>query len=43
MQLRNTPERYGFISKFLHWLTVALVILAWLLGTFGDDLPRGAP
>ena len=43
MQLRNTPQSYGFIAKFLHWLTVVLVILAWLLGTFGDDLPRGAP
>jgi cytochrome b561 len=43
MQLRNTPQSYGSISKFMHWLTVLLVILAWLLGTFGDDLPRGAP
>lgn len=41
MQLRNSAERYGAIPKFLHWLTVALVVVAWLLGTFGDDLPRG--
>ncbi len=41
MQLRNSPQDYGAIPKLLHWLTVALVLLAWLLGTFGDDLPRG--
>lgn len=42
MQLRNSPERYGAAPKLLHWLTVVLVVLAWSLGTFGDDLPRGA-
>ena len=42
MRFRNSPQSYGAVSKFLHWLTVALVIAAWLLGTFGDELPRGA-
>jgi cytochrome b561 len=42
MQLRNSSQTYGAVPKTLHWLTVALVIVAWLLGTFGDDLPRGA-
>lgn len=42
MQLRNSPSSYGAITIGLHWITVALVALAWLLGTFGDDLPRGA-
>jgi cytochrome b561 len=42
MQLLNSPQDYGAVPKSLHWLTVALVIIAWLLGTFGDDLPRGA-
>jgi len=42
MQLRNTNQNYGLIAKSLHWLTVALVVVAWGLGTFGDDLPRGA-
>ena len=42
MQLRNSPERYGAIPKLLHWLIVVLVVLAWSLGTFGDNLPRGA-
>src|SRR5215469_8710161 len=41
MQLRNSAQGYGAIPKSLHWLTVALVIVAWLLGAFGDELPRG--
>jgi len=41
MQLRNSVQGYGAIPKSVHWLTVALVVVAWLLGTFGDDLPRG--
>ena len=42
MQLRNSAQRYGTVPKLLHWLTVGLVVLAWSLGTFGDDLPRVA-
>jgi cytochrome b561 len=42
MQLRNSAQGYGAIPKSLHWLTVALVILAWMLGTFGEEVPRGA-
>lgn len=34
--------RYGTVPQLLHWLTVLLVIVAWTLGTFGDDLPKGA-
>src|SRR5260370_35677244 len=41
MQLRNSVQSYGAIPMSLHWLTVALVVLTWFLGTFGDDLPRG--
>ena len=41
MQLRNTADRYGAIPQTLHWLTVALVLLAWLLGEFGDAFPKG--
>src|ERR1041385_133945 len=41
MQLHNSPQAYGSISKVLHWATVLLVVAAWLLGTFGDDIPRG--
>ena len=39
MQLRNSPERYGAISKALHWTIAILVIVAWVLGTI--ELPRG--
>ena len=42
MQLRNSAQRYGAVPKLLHWPPVILVALAWSLGTFGDDLPRGA-
>jgi cytochrome b561 len=41
MQFRNTADGYGAISQSLHWLTVGLVLLAWLLGEFGDAFPRG--
>jgi len=42
MQMFNTPQRYGGVVQFLHWATALLVIVAWVLGTFGDDLPKGA-
>jgi len=42
MQMLNSPQRYGAVVQVMHWATVVLVLLAWLLGTFGDDLPRGA-
>ena len=42
MQLRNSPQGYGAVPQTLHWLTVGLVVLAWLLGTFDDVLPKGA-
>ena len=34
-------EDYGPVAKTLHWTTVLLVILAWALGTFGDEFPKG--
>ncbi len=42
MQYRNSRDRYGAIPQALHWTTVVLVLLAWLLGQFGDDLPTRA-
>ena len=42
MRLFNTAERYGPVVQVMHWTTVVLVVCGWLLGTFGDDLPRGA-
>lgn len=43
MQLLNSDKGYGAIAQTMHWLTVILVILAWALGIFGDDLPKGTP
>jgi cytochrome b561 len=34
-------EDYGPVAKTLHWATVAFVIVAWTLGTFGDELSKG--
>jgi cytochrome b561 len=42
MQVFNSPQRYGAVVQCLHWTTALLVVAAWLLGTFGDDLPKGA-
>jgi len=41
MQLRNTAAGYGAIPQTLHWLTVALVLLAWAFGEFDDAFPKG--
>ena len=40
--LRNSAEGYGTASQTMHWITVALVILAWFLGQFDDIFPKGA-
>ena len=37
------PPDMQIIPQFLHWMTVILVIIAWTLGTFGDELPKGDP
>jgi cytochrome b561 len=42
MQLRSSVEGYGAVSQVMHWITVVLVILAWLLGQFDDVFPKGA-
>lgn len=42
MQLRNSPQGYGAVPQAMHWVTVALVILAWFLGQFDDIFPKGA-
>jgi cytochrome b561 len=42
MRLTNSTDRYGAIPQLFHWVVVALVIMAWLLGQFIDDLPHGA-
>ena len=42
MRFRNSADGYGATAQFLHWLTVVLVAVAWILGTFDDVLPKGA-
>ena len=42
MQWVNSTARYGAVSQFLHWSGAFFVIAAWLLGQFGDDLPKAA-
>lgn len=41
MRWRNSIEGYGAVPQILHWITVALVILAWFLGQFDDIFPKG--
>lgn len=41
MTIRNTRERWGAVSQFLHWLIVALIALQAALGLTGLLLPLG--
>src|ERR1700685_3387571 len=41
MQLANSTPRYGAVPQALHWLPAIFVICGFLLGQFGDDLPKG--
>jgi len=43
MRVRNSAQAYGAVAIALHWMVALLVLGAWLLGQFGDDLPRGNP
>ena len=43
MLIYNSSRGYGAIPQAAHWLTVILVVVAWILGLFGDDVPKGAP
>jgi cytochrome b561 len=39
MDMFSSPSRYGAIARSLHWATVLLVVVAWVLGLLGDELP----
>ena len=41
MQWRNSLRGYGAAVQIVHWFSVLLVGVAWVLGTVGEDLPRG--
>jgi cytochrome b561 len=38
----STATRYSSPAQLFHWATVLLVLAAWTLGTFADDLPKGS-
>jgi len=40
MNLTNSKLHYGAVPQLIHWLTGLFVIAAWLIGQFGDDLPK---
>ncbi|CAL8981971.1 MULTISPECIES: cytochrome b [Rhodoplanes] len=40
MGLRNTRDSYGAMARAFHWLTVVLVLVAWLIGLFRGELPE---
>ncbi|WP_018409256.1 cytochrome b [Methylocystis rosea] len=42
MQWRNSPRAYGAAVQIVHWFSVLLVGVAWVLGTVGEDLPNGS-
>lgn len=42
MQLANSKSHYGAVPQIVHWLTALFVVVGWLLGQFGDDLPKGS-
>ncbi len=35
-------QRYTPASQIIHWLSALLICLAWGLGLFGDEFPKGA-
>jgi cytochrome b561 len=43
MQIHNTPEKFGIVSKTLHWLVAILIIAAWIVGDYMMGLPDANP
>jgi len=43
VQLANSETRFGAVPQIVHWLTALFVVCGFLLGQFGDVLPKGAP
>lgn len=43
MRILNSASGYGAAPQAMHWLTVFLVALSWVLGVFGDVFPKGGP
>jgi cytochrome b561 len=41
-QIHDFGRRYSSTAQLLHWGSALLVGCAWVLGSFGDDLPKGS-
>jgi cytochrome b561 len=41
MPTQDSPNSYGSVSRFNHWLGALLVIVLLAIGLYFDDLPRG--
>lgn len=41
MELKNTPDSYGLVSRANHWLSAFLVIAAIAIGIYMGELPKG--
>ncbi|MGI2323248.1 MULTISPECIES: cytochrome b [unclassified Methylococcus] len=39
--MNTTQGEYTTTAKWLHWLMAALIALAWLIGFYVSDLPKG--
>ncbi|SFB83887.1 cytochrome b/b6 domain-containing protein [Tropicimonas isoalkanivorans] len=39
MSLSNTPDRYGLVSRALHWLTAGLILVLLPLGLIAEEWP----
>ena len=40
MSLKNTPDRWGSLSKSLHWLIALLILALGIVGLLMGELPR---
>jgi cytochrome b561 len=40
--MNDNVNDYSAVAKLLHWVAALCVLVAWLLGTFIDDLPKSA-
>jgi cytochrome b561 len=41
-QIHDFGRRYNSTAQLLHWGSALLVGCAWVLGSFGDELPKGS-
>ena len=38
MQLKNTPNSFGWLAKTFHWTLALLIIALWCVGTLMEDM-----